>query len=418
MIKVTIQNRIFKITTNKKTYTVNAPNTVTLLAQSIKGDKGDTGDTGDDGHSLLYDWDGTRLGIKLDNESSYTYTDLKGDTGATGATGPQGLQGLQGIQGIQGEKGDDGGLDYTNMTLDTSPVDADVVPVNGTRNGTLSQLKIALSNIKSYVLGTLFNTSSGHDHDGTNSKKIAYANITDTPFFNNDGAHNSIWRGISLGTSVTTAQWTAISNGTFEDMYIGDYWTINGVVYRIAAFNYFYNCGNNAFTSNHVTIVPDTSLASSKMNDTDTTAGGYYGSGMRASGSGLATASAIINSAFSGHVATHRQFLTNAVTNGRPSGGSWYDCTVELMSEIMVYGCGIFKPVSDGTTLIYDYTISKSQLPLFALNPKLIVSSRYSWWLRDIVSAAYFAYADAHGTATGLPASCSFGVRPAFSIIG
>lgn len=169
---IVVPNRIFKITTNKKTYTVNpvgrvfkiiptnrvytvnAPNTVTLLAQSIKGDKGDTGDTGDDGHSLLYDWDDTRLGIKLDNESSYTYTDLKGD---------------------------DGGLDYTNMTLDTSPVDADVVPVNGTRNGTLSQLKITLANIKSYVLGTLFNTSSGHDHDGTDSKQIAYSNVTGTP---------------------------------------------------------------------------------------------------------------------------------------------------------------------------------------------------------------------------------------------
>lgn len=172
---IVVPNRIFKITTNKKTYTVNpvgrvfkiiptnrvytvnAPNTVTLLAQSIKGDKGDTGDTGDtgdDGHSLLYDWDGTRLGIKLDNESSYTYTDLKGD---------------------------DGGLDYTNMTLDTSPVDADVVPVNGTRNDVLSQLKISLANIKSYVLGTLFNTSSGHDHDGADSKQIAYSNITGTP---------------------------------------------------------------------------------------------------------------------------------------------------------------------------------------------------------------------------------------------
>ncbi len=298
-----------------------------------------------------------------------------------------------------------------------------------------------------------FNTSTGHDHDGTDSKKIAYANVTGTPEFetsaanikpngatssvgsattiaradhihmgfplvNNDGAHNSIWRGASLGTSVTTAQWTAISNGTFEDMYIGDYWTIKSVVWRIAAFNYFYNCGDTAFTSNHVTIVPDSSLASSAMNDTDTTAGGYYGSGIRASGSGLATASESINSAFSGHVATHRQFLTNAVTNGKPSGGSWYDCTVELMSEIMVYGCGIFKPVSDGTTVVYDHTISKSQLPLFALNPKLIVSSRYDWWLRDVVSAARFALVANHGGATNGDASSSRGVRPAFSIIG
>jgi len=298
----------------------------------------------------------------------------------------------------------------------------------------------------------IFNSTSGHDHNGTNSKKISYSNIVDMPSFetsasnikpdgtasagslstiaradhihpeirllDNDGAHNSIWRGLSLGTSVTTAQWTAISNGTFEDMYIGDYWTINSVVWRIAAFNYFYNCGDTAFTSNHVTIVPDTSLASSKMNDTNTTAGGYYGSQMRASGSGLATATTIINSAFSGHVATHRQYLTNAVTNGRPSASSWYDTSVELMSEIMVYGCGIFKPVSDGTTIVADHTISKSQLPLFALNPKLIISSRYDWWLRDVVSAADFAVVNNGGFALRYGASASLGVRPAFSIIG
>ena len=139
---------------------------------------------------------------------------------------------------------------------------------------------------------------------------------------------------------------------------------------------------------------------------------------MRASGSGLATAKTIINSAFSGHVATHRQYLTNAVTNGKPSGASWYDCTVELMSEIMVYGTGIFKPISDGTNIVADYTISKSQLPLFALNPKLIISSRYDWWLRDVVSATYFALVYHDGTAGHGNASHSFGVRPAFSIIG
>ena len=154
------------------------------------------------------------------------------------------------------------------------------------------------------------------------------------------------------------------------------------------------------------------------MNDSNTTAGGYYESGIRASGSGLATATTIINSAFSGHVATHRQYLTNTVTNGKPSAGSWYDCSVELMSEIMVYGCGIFKPVSDGTTIVADYTISKSQLPLFALNPKLIVSSRYSWWLRDVVSAAKFAHVSNLGYADSRDASLARGVRPAFSIIG
>ena len=291
------------------------------------------------------------------------------------------------------------------------------------KGGQMTQTK--LRNVQ-YDISAYTNSASsvimplGSSGSAGNSGTFAQANHVHmgSPMLNNDGSHNSIYRGASLGTSVSAAQYASISAGTFDDMYIGDYWTISGSVYRIAAFNYFYNCGDTAFTSNHVTIVPDASLANSAMNDTDTTAGGYYGSKMHASGYGLASASAIINSAFSGHVATHRQFLTNAVTNGKPSGGAWYDCSVELMSEIMVYGCGIFKPVSDGTTVITDYTISKSQLPLFALNPKLIVSSRYNWWLRDVVSASNFAVVYNHGGAGLLGASNSLGVRPAYSIIG
>lgn len=112
----------------------------------------------------------------------------------------------------------------------------------------------------------------GSSGSSGNSGTFAQANHVHmgSPMLNNDGSHNSIYRGISLGTSVSAAQYTAIAAGTFDDMYIGDYWTISGSVYRIAAFNYFYNCGDTAFTSNHVTIVPDTFLASSKMNDTNT----------------------------------------------------------------------------------------------------------------------------------------------------
>ena len=39
-----------------------------------------------DGTSLQFNWDGTKLGVKTDNDESYTYVDLKGETGETGAT--------------------------------------------------------------------------------------------------------------------------------------------------------------------------------------------------------------------------------------------------------------------------------------------------------------------------------------------
>ena len=62
--------------------------------------------------------------------------------------------------------------------------------------------------------------------------------------FGNAGYHNSIYRGKYLGDHVTDEQWEAIQNGTFEGMYIGDYWVINGVNWRIAAFDYWLRTGD------------------------------------------------------------------------------------------------------------------------------------------------------------------------------
>ena len=229
--------------------------------------------------------------------------------------------------------------------------------------------------------------------------------------YNNAGAHNSIYRGKFLGTSVTTAQYSAISSGTFDDLYIGDYWTIGGVNYRIAGFNYFYNVGDTALTQNHVTIVPDTILGAARMNPTNETTGGYALSEMRTTN--LASATAIIESAFSGHVITHRQILTNAVTNGKASGWAWFDCKVELMSEVMLYGSVAWGEATYNSG--YNVGSTNGQLPLFALRHDL-TNNRQSYWLRDVVLATTFAYAGSYGHAGFGSSSDSRGVRPAFSI--
>jgi hypothetical protein len=229
----------------------------------------------------------------------------------------------------------------------------------------------------------------------------------------NAGAHNAIYRGKSLGTSVTDAQWAAISAGTFEDLYIGDYWTINSKVYRIAAFDYYLNCGDTATTKHHVVLVPDASMYSAQMNTSNTTDGGYVGSAMYTAN--LATAKTTITTAFgSAHILSHRIYLNNAVSSGRPSGGAWVDSTVDLMCEQMVYGSNIHAPMSYGSS-IANFKVEKSQLPLFALNHSLI-EMRVTWWLRDVVTAAYFAYVVYSGNATYDYASNSNGVRPAFCI--
>ena len=271
-------------------------------------------------------------------------------------------------------------------------------------------------------------------HDGTGLKKITFANFrakavegTEAKIapllFNNAGAHNAICRGKSLGSTVTTAQYAAIKAGTFDDLYIDDYWTIGGVNYRIAAFDYYLNSGDTSCTTHHVVIVPDTCLYNAQMHNTssggyeggaaNTTAGGYVGSDMYKSN--LEQAKTTIKSAFSGHVLKHRIYLTNAVANGRASGGAWCDSEVDLMCEQMVYGSGIFSPVSDGSNVPVNYRVEKSQLPLFQHEPSRICN-RATWWLRDVITASDFALVNGNGHATYNGASNSFGVRPAFCI--
>ena len=271
-------------------------------------------------------------------------------------------------------------------------------------------------------------------HDGTGLKKITFANFrakvvegTEAKIapllFNNAGAHNAIYRGKSLGSTVTTAQYAAIKAGTFDDLYIGDYWTIGGVNYRIAAFDYYLNSGDTNCTTHHVVIVPDTCLYNAQMHNTssgswesgaaNTTAGGYVGSDMYKSN--LEQAKTTIKSAFSGHVLKHRIYLTNAVANGRASGGAWCDSEVDLMCEQMVYGSGIFSPVSDGSNVPANYRVEKSQLPLFQHEPSRICN-RTAWWLRDVITASHFARVDGDGYANSGNASLSCGIRPAFCI--
>lgn len=261
-------------------------------------------------------------------------------------------------------------------------------------------------------------------HDGTGLKKITYQNLAaavNQPvrdeiaplLFNNAGAHNAIYRGKNLGSSVTAAQYAEIAAGTFKDMYIGDYWTIGGVNYRIAAFDYYLNCGDMNTTAHHVVLVPDTNLYSHVMNDTNITTGAYVGSKMYTEG--LEQAKTTIKAAFSGHVLSHRIYLSNATSNGKASAGAWVDSEVDLMCEHMVYGNGVFSPVSDGSTIPNNYRVEKSQLPLFQHEPSRICN-KASWWLRDVISASYFAFVYYGGLAYYAYASLSFGVRPAFCI--
>lgn len=225
--------------------------------------------------------------------------------------------------------------------------------------------------------------------------------------------HRNFYRGRNLGEAVSDSQKAAIQDGSFKGLFVGDYWVVDDVNWRIADMDYFYNTGNTKFTKHHLVIVPEKNLYSNKMNDTDITTGGYIGSKMYTEY--LNQAKTIITSAFGDLVLTHKDVFTNAVTNGYPSGYAWVDSKVELMNEIMVYGTTVYTSANDGTTIPTLYTTGKQQFALFALDPKMI-NTHEAYWLRDVVSAAGFADVLNDGGAASGTSSNSLGVRPYFCI--
>ena len=159
----------------------------------------------------------------------------------------------------------------------------------------------------------------------------------------------SLGSGTSFAAASSAAQRAAISDGTFTGLFVGDYWTINNRIYRIADFNYWKRSGDSDFNTNHIVIVPDANFGNSVMNDTNITTGAYVGSKMYTSSDSMLNAARnTISNDFGSYLASHKEYLPNAVdSSGAQSAGAWYDSCVELMNEPMVYGCFIHaKPTS------------------------------------------------------------------------
>lgn len=211
----------------------------------------------------------------------------------------------------------------------------------------------------------------------------------------------------------------AIQSGTFDDLFVSDYLTINGTVYRVAGFNLGKQIGDNTSMSNSMCLVPDSALYNAQMHNTDsgqytegaaanTTTGAYANSDMRTANLAQATQK-IVSDFGSSHVRSYRDILPNATADGQASGWAWYDCKVELMSETMVYGTKAWA--NSG----YEVGCINSQFPLFALATEYI-HRRFDYWLRGVGSAINFCFVGIYGYANCFTASHSFGVRPFFFV--
>jgi len=221
---------------------------------------------------------------------------------------------------------------------------------------------------------------------------------------------------VNLGTEYTAELKADISSGKFEKAVVGGYLTINGHVYYLAHPDYWLHTGDTECTTHHMLVIPAGNIGTGKMNDTNITTGGYAGSDFKTgnnSNTALATARAQIIADFgASNILTHREMFTTAVTDGKASNWAWSDSDIDLMNEVMVYGCSAWASHPG-----YETGIDKCQLKLFQERPDLI-TTRAGWWLRSVVSATGFAFVYNNGCANRDNASNAHGVRPVFAIIG
>lgn len=212
--------------------------------------------------------------------------------------------------------------------------------------------------------------------------------------------HRNIFRGKCLGESITDEQLTAIRDGNFDDLYIGDYWEIKGVKYRIADVNYWKNVGypeSEKVQKPHILIVPDTILGSGQMHTSNSTSGGYRNSSMKAAR--LVQIANSLPDTFKNILISHRMF----------SDGSWGNTSVDIMNEVMVHGTYICTDNNN------RQTSDTQQLALFRLAPELKAIG-VNYWLRNVAGSQTYTLISQYGDASSDMATSTYGIRPVFAI--
>lgn len=269
----------------------------------------------------------------------------------------------------------------------------------------------------------LLTDGGGAEGSGTRTIKATDAFLSQADMVTNPAwiAHRNIYRGKNLGNVVTDEQLAAIRDGSFKDLYIGDYWidTENNVTWLIADLNYWWRAisSNPSFIEKkNVTIIPNKGLYLSKIHNTNTNHIGFIDTDLYKTG--LDKAKTMIFSFFGeDNVLYHSSFISNAVEDDNIVAGIFTEEQVTLMNQIMVFG-SIEKPqlVTNPTLSTYS-TSDLFQLSIFKLNPTLAMNPKKNdWWLIDLLRYNIYATVSQHGQIGGNYMTVSNDIRPVFAI--
>lgn len=225
-------------------------------------------------------------------------------------------------------------------------------------------------------------------------------NVVERILPSGSASHNAIYRGKYLGNVITQEQAEAISNGTFDDLFVGDYWTMNGINHRIGDFNYWINSGfpeSEKIKIPHLLIVPDTCYSTGVMNSSNSTTGGYASSTMKSQI--LNNIANTLPDEIKSRLLTHRTFID----------GTWVSTSVDLMNEVMIYGCYV---LTDNTN---KQTSDNRQLSLFRLSSEF-KNINENYWLRNYANSTEYTMVSYYGDSSKDKATRTYGIRPVFAI--
>ena len=228
----------------------------------------------------------------------------------------------------------------------------------------------------------------------------------------NHAYHNSIAGFRNKGTVVTDEQKTAITSQTYDDLYIGDNWTINGHKYFIAKFARIYS---DSGAGNGIMMISSV-LYDAQMNETNTNEGGYYNSWMYSAG--LEQAGEILATDWGDLLANFKEYIPNTNESGfLKSTAQTMPFKCMLPTHMMLYG----KPYTPYPQEYYSYHSNK-QLPVTLFEGyNTITQGGSNYWLQecfnDTTGFICFNSAGIDAKSTSLfPASKTHGVRVVFFI--
>lgn len=261
---------------------------------------------------------------------------------------------------------------------------------------------------------------------------IDYYQIVEKAAKSNYIIRNSIYRGNNLGANITNQVKTSIENNSFDNLFIGDYWEVNGIKFRIAHFNYFtpYAMSDRSeYTSNinnHIIVVPDECLGADKaLSDGTDLMNEASGNTIRSP----IDAELISISGNKDYMPELYNFLIHFCKINNMTYQGWFNSTNKItrefyyswwrgfpMSSHMLFDKhkSVIQTYRTGDNIFsYMGSIMDKQLSLFSLNPKLIKSNK-RYWLIDSSGYKVNLYVNVGGYIRTDTNTKEYGIRPCF----